>query len=90
MFALRHVTLFDHGGALVWEETEGHEGSPERDMLVTSQLRATAALQIRLPRKPLPPQTTSFFFAAVEDMTDSRGANGCLYGHHRIEILFND
>lgn len=35
-------------------------------MLVTSQLRATAALQILLPRNPLPPQTMSFFFAWVE------------------------
>jgi hypothetical protein len=32
---------------------------------VTSQSRATAALQILLPRKPLPPQTTSFRFAVV-------------------------
>lgn len=31
---------------------------------VTSHSRATAALQIRLPRNPLPPQTTSFFFTA--------------------------
>ena len=31
---------------------------------VTSHSRATAALQMRLPRKPLPPQTTSFFFTA--------------------------
>lgn len=65
MFALRHVTSFDHGGGEVCEETEGQLGSPERLMLVTSQLRATAALQMREPRKPLPPQTTSFFFAAA-------------------------
>lgn len=31
----------------------------------TSQSLATAALQIRLPRNPLPPHTTSFFFAAT-------------------------
>lgn len=69
---------------MVCEETDGHEGSPERLaqsrqllfevnacrrlsylMLVTSQSRAIAALHMRLPRKPLPPQTTSFFFAAA-------------------------
>lgn len=33
----------------------------------TSQSLATAALQILLPRKPLPPHTTSFFFAAAAD-----------------------
>lgn len=33
-------------------------------MDVTSQPRATACLQIREPRKPLPPQTTSFFAVA--------------------------
>ena len=32
-------------------------------MDVTSQPRATAYLQIREPRKPLPPQTTSFLAA---------------------------
>ena len=37
-------------------------------MLVTSQLRATAALHILLPRNPLPPQTTIFFFAAADDI----------------------
>lgn len=31
----------------------------------TSQSLATAALQILLPRNPLPPHTTSFFFAAA-------------------------
>jgi hypothetical protein len=35
-------------------------------MEITSQLRATAALQMRLPRKPLPPQTTSFRFAEAD------------------------
>lgn len=35
-------------------------------MLVTCQPRAVAALHIRLPKNPLPPQTTSFVFAAVE------------------------
>lgn len=35
-------------------------------MDVTSQPRATAYLQIREPRKPLPPQTTSFFAAAFD------------------------
>ena len=37
-------------------------------MLTTSQFRATAALHILLPKNPLPPQTTSFFVAAAEDM----------------------
>jgi hypothetical protein len=32
-------------------------------MDVTSKPLATAALQIREPRKPFPPQTTSFFTA---------------------------
>jgi hypothetical protein len=36
-------------------------------MEVTSQPRATANLQIREPRKPLPPQTT-IFLAADFDM----------------------
>ena len=31
---------------------------------VTSHSRATAALHILLPKKPLPPHTTNFFFAA--------------------------
>ena len=35
-------------------------------MDVTSQPRATAYLQLREPRKPLPPQTTSFFAAAFD------------------------
>lgn len=34
-------------------------------METTSQSRATAALHILLPRKPLPPHTMSFFFAAA-------------------------
>ena len=68
MLALRHVTLLDQAGAVVWEEMVGQFGSPEREMLVASQSRAMAALQMREPRKPLPPQTTSFFFAAVVDM----------------------
>lgn len=46
----------------------------------TSQSLATAALHILLPRKPLPPHTTSFFFAAcaaTPDMScDSRLCNG--------------
>ena len=41
-------------------------------MLVTSQFLATAALHIRLPRKPLPPQTTSLFFAAPVDIAASK------------------
>lgn len=65
MFALRHVTLFDQAGAEVWEDTEGQCGSPDLETLVTSQSRATAALQIRLPRKPFPPNTSSFFLAAA-------------------------
>ena len=36
MLARRHVTSLDQGGGVVWEETVGQEGSPERDMLVTS------------------------------------------------------
>lgn len=36
---------------------------------VTSQLRATAARQIREPRKPLPPKTTILF---VADMVSLR------------------
>ena len=40
-------------------------------MEITSQLRATAALQILLPRKPLPPQTTSFRFAEAEAAADA-------------------
>jgi hypothetical protein len=31
----------------------------------TSQSLATAALHILLPKKPFPPHTTSFFFAAA-------------------------
>jgi len=34
-----------------------HDGSPERESDVTRQLRDDASLQIRLPRKPEPPQT---------------------------------
>lgn len=49
----------------------GKSGCRTYLMLVTSQSRATAALQMRLPRKPLPPQTTSFFFATVEDIVVS-------------------
>lgn len=60
------MTFSDQGGADWCEEMDGQSGVPEREMLVTSQLRATAALQMRLPRKPLPPQTMSFFFAVVE------------------------
>lgn len=48
--------------------TESHLGSPEREMEVTSQPRATANLQMREPRKPLPPQTTSFLAAALDMM----------------------
>ena len=65
MFADRQVTELDQAGAVWCEETDGQLGSPEREMETTSQSRATAALQILLPRKPLPPQTTSFFFAAA-------------------------
>lgn len=68
MLALRQVTDWDQAGAVVWEETAGQEGSPERLMETTSQSRATAALHILLPRKPFPPQTTSFFLAAVVAM----------------------
>lgn len=38
-------------------------------MEVTSQSLATAALHMRLPRKPLPPQTTIFRFT-VEDAAE--------------------
>lgn len=37
---------------------------------VTSQPRATADLQMREPKKPLPPATTSFFFAAPDAAED--------------------
>ena len=43
---------------------DGQAGSPERESEVTVQLRCAAARQMREPRKPVPPQTTSFFFAA--------------------------
>jgi hypothetical protein len=36
-----------------------HDGSPERDNDVTFQLRALAILQIRMPTKPEPPQTSN-------------------------------
>lgn len=63
--ALCQVTDEDQAGAVVWAETDGQCGSPEREMEVTSQLFATAALQMRVPRKPLPPQTTSLRFKGV-------------------------
>lgn len=63
MFALFQLTFFDHSGAVCSEETEDHLGSPERLMEVTSQFRATAALQILLPRNPFPPHTTIFLLA---------------------------
>lgn len=40
-------------------------GDPERERDVTFQFRAVAAAQMREPRKPVPPQTTSFL-GAVE------------------------
>lgn len=63
---------------------------------VTFHSRATAALQIRLPRKPLPPHTTSFFFAAeVEaiagDVDRLRGTHDDSHVVHRATVwAFNN
>ena len=51
MSAFAQFTEEDHDGAVGEEETEDHVGSPERDMLVTCQPRATAALQMPKGRK---------------------------------------
>ena len=50
---------------------------PERAYLidVTSQFLATAALQILLPRKPFPPQTTIFRLADADAAVEAIGAN---------------
>lgn len=66
MSPVAQVTDLDHGGGSGEEETEDQLGSPERLIEVTSHPRATADLQIREPKKPLPPATTIFFFAAVD------------------------
>ena len=47
--AFCHETDLDHGGASGEDVTEAQDGSPERDMDVTSQPRAAAALQMREP-----------------------------------------
>ena len=59
-----HDTLSDQSGGVCDEETEDQCGVPEREIEVTLQPLCAAALHIRLPKKPLPPHTTSFFFAA--------------------------
>lgn len=80
MSPLAHVTDVDQGGGAVSEVTDGHVGSPDRLkhgqynqshgwgklylIEVTSQPLATAALQMREPRKPFPPATTNFRLAA--------------------------
>ena len=49
MSAFCQETDVDQGGASGEAITEDQEGSPEREMDVTSQPRATADLQIREP-----------------------------------------
>lgn len=49
MLALTHLTSADQWGATGDEVTEDHVGSPEREIEVTCQPRAVAALQMRLP-----------------------------------------
>jgi hypothetical protein len=49
MLALTQLMSVDQVGATGEEVTEDQVGSPERDMEVTCQPRAAAALQIRLP-----------------------------------------
>lgn len=59
-------SLYEHDSvSCSWE-------SPAYLIDVTSHPRATADLQMREPRKPLPPATTSFFLAAPDaaDMLD--------------------
>jgi len=50
MLALTQLTSEDQVGATGEEVTEDQVGSPEREMEVTCQPRAAAALQMRLPR----------------------------------------
>lgn len=49
MLALTQLTSDDQVGATGEEVTEDQAGSPEREMEVTCQPRAAAALQMRLP-----------------------------------------
>jgi len=49
MLALTQLTSEDHVGATGEEVTADQVGSPEREMDVTCQPRAVAALQMRLP-----------------------------------------
>jgi hypothetical protein len=51
---------------------------------VTSQPRATADLQMREPKKPLPPATTSFFLAAPEAAEDMLGSASTLQASERM------
>jgi len=69
-------TFSDHSGGVCEEETEDQCGVPERDTEVTDHPLCAAALHIRLPKNPLPPHTTSFFFAA-EAVADAIGAALC-------------
>lgn len=82
MSPFAQVTEVDHAGGFAEEETCDHVGSPERLSMgqircqeyrqyvylieVTSQPLATADLQMRDPRNPLPPATTIFFLAACD------------------------
>lgn len=99
MSPLAHVTDVDQGGGAVSEVTAVHLGSPDRLkhgqynhshdwgklylIEVTSQPLATAALQMREPRKPFPPATTNFLFAAWA-MT---GKGGLLPSSSRYMLL---
>ena len=51
MLALTQLMSEDQVGATGEEVTEDQVGSPEREMDVTCQPRAAAALQMRLPLK---------------------------------------
>lgn len=57
-------------------KASGEDNSHTYLMLVTSQSRATAALHILLPRKPLPPQTTIFLLTAPVDIVGAKGTIG--------------
>jgi hypothetical protein len=49
MSAFAHLTEVDQGGAAGEDVTDDQTGSPEREIDVTSQPRATADLQMRDP-----------------------------------------
>ena len=53
-------------------------GSPERESDVTAQFRAAAARQMREPRKPVPPQTTSFRLAVAMGARRSERRRGSI------------